>query len=67
MNFLPSPFNLSIRPTLGVGREEILDDGAGEWEYSLPPGRFKGFEEGQGAATRDESLRGRLAGIENQY
>ena len=67
MNFLPSPFNLSIRPTLGVGREEILDDGAGEWEYSLPPGRSKGFEEGQGAATRDESLRGRLVGIENQY
>ena len=29
MNFLPSPFNLSIRPTLGVGGEEILDDGAG--------------------------------------
>ena len=29
MNFLPSPFNLSIRPTLGVGREEMLDDGAG--------------------------------------
>ena len=30
MNFLPSPFNLSIRPALGVTREEILDDGAGE-------------------------------------
>ena len=67
MNFLPSPFNLSIRPTLGVGREEILDDGAGEWEYSLPRGRSKGFEEGQGAATRDEPLSGRLVGIENQY
>ena len=67
MNFLPSPFNLSIRPTLGVGREEILDDGAGEWEYSLPPGRSKGFEEGQGAATRDEPLSVRLVGIANQY
>ena len=30
MNFLASPFNLSIRPALGVTREEILDDGAGE-------------------------------------
>ena len=30
MNFLHSPFNLSIRPALGVTREEILDDGAGE-------------------------------------
>ena len=30
MNFLPSPFNLSIRPALGVTREEILDDGEGE-------------------------------------
>ena len=59
MNFLPSPFR--------VGGEEILDDGAGEWENSLPRGRSKGFEEGQGAATRDEPLRGRLVGIENQY
>ena len=67
MNFPFSPFNLNIRPTLGVGGEEILDDGAGEWEYSLPPGRSKGFEEGQGAATRDEPPRGRLVGIENQY
>ena len=50
-----------------MGREEILDDGAGEWEYSLPPGRSKGFEEGQGAATRDEPLSGRLVGIANQY
>ena len=47
MNFLPSPFNLSIRPTLGVGGEEILDDGAAKWEYSLPRGGCsKGFEEG---------------------
>ena len=30
MNFLLSPFNLSIRPALGVTREEILDDGEGE-------------------------------------
>ena len=30
MNFLPSPFNLSIRPALGVKGEEILGDGAGE-------------------------------------
>ena len=30
MNFLASPFNLSIRPALGVTREEILDDGEGE-------------------------------------
>ena len=67
MNFLPSPFNLSIRPTLGVGGEEILDDGAAKWENSLPRGRSKGFEEGQGAATRDEPLSGRLVGIENQY
>ena len=67
MNFLTSPFNLSIRPTLGVGGEEILDDGAGEWQYSLPRRRSKGFEEGQGAATRDEPLLGRLVGIENQY
>ena len=67
MNFLPSPFNLSIRPTLGVEREEILDDGAGECEYSLSRGRSKGFEEGQGAATRDEPLSGRLVGIANQY
>ena len=29
MNFPFSPFNLNIRPTLGVGGEEILDDGAG--------------------------------------
>ena len=65
MHFLPSPFHLSIRPALGVGGEEILDDGAGEWEYSLPRGRSKGFEEGQGAARRDEPLRGRLLGIEN--
>ena len=42
MNFLSSPFNLGIRPTLGVGGEEILDDGAGEWEYSLPRGRSRG-------------------------
>ena len=28
---------------------------------------LKGFEEGQGAATRDEPPRGRLVGIENQY
>ena len=30
MNFLASPFNLSIRPALEVTREEILDDGEGE-------------------------------------
>ena len=30
LNFLASPFNLSIRPSLGVTREEILDDGKGE-------------------------------------
>ena len=59
MNFLPSPFR--------VGGEEILDDGAGEWENGLPRERSKGYEEGQGAATRDEPLRGRLVGIENQY
>ena len=63
MNFLPSPFNLSIRPTLGVGGEEILDDGAAKWEYSLPRGGSKGFEEGQGAATRDQPLRGRLVSL----
>ena len=67
MNFLPTPCNLSIRPTLGVGGEEISNDWAGEWEYSLPRGRSKGFEEGQGAATRDEPLGGRLMAIENQY
>ena len=67
MNFIPTPCNLSIRPTLGVGGEEISNDWAGEWEYSLPRGRSKGFEEGQGAATRDEPPRGRLVGIENQY
>ena len=30
MNFLARPFNLSIRPALGVKGEEILGDGAGE-------------------------------------
>ena len=30
MYCLPSPFNLSIRPALGVRGEEILDDGTGE-------------------------------------
>ena len=30
MNFLASPFNLSIITALGVTREEILDDGEGE-------------------------------------
>ena len=30
MYCLPSPFNPSIRPALGVRGEEILDDGAGE-------------------------------------
>ena len=31
-----------------MGGEEILDDGAGEWEYSLPRRRSKGFEGGRG-------------------
>ena len=30
MNFLARPFNLSIKPALGVKGEEILGDGAGE-------------------------------------